>query len=245
VKAAMGLAKLGLLREALAELASLDTDGLTGAEMATIIQVEAAAGDFLVAHDRLRTWLQTRPPDSLGPNAWRVMRVAYPNQYWPEVQAAASYGWDPRVFHALVREESNFNPNIKSHAGACGLSQLMPGTAKGCAKRMGLAFASGQIWDPAVNLKIGAWYLDTLHARYHGNSMLALAGYNAGEGNADRWVAGMPPNAPSDAVIESIDFRETRHYVKRVLSTYQTYRLLYGTADLFPAWVAVMDDAVP
>jgi soluble lytic murein transglycosylase len=148
------------------------------------------------------------------------------------------------VFHALVREESNFNPKIKSHAGACGLSQLMPGTASGSAKRMGIAFSSADIWKPETNLKIGAWYLDTLHTRYKGNSAVALAGYNAGEGNADRWLAANP-NWPTDAWVESITFRETRFYVKRVLSTWQTYRLLYGEGPLFVDWTGFVEDAVP
>lgn len=246
VQDAMGLARVGLVREALTSLATLDQSTLTGAEMAVITLLTADAGDFLLAHDRLRGWLKTHPPETLGPNAYKVLRVAYPNQYWADVQTAASgFGWDPRVFHALVREESNFNPQIKSHAGACGLSQLMPGTASGCAKRMGLAYKSSMIWDVPTNLKIGAWYLDTLHDRYGQNPMLALAGYNAGEGNADRWLAGLPANASTDELVESITFRETRHYVKRVLSTYQTYRLLYGDGALYPDWTKLVVDAVP
>ncbi len=246
VQDAMGLARVGLVREALTSLAALDQSTLTGAEMAVITLLTSDAGDFLLAHDRLRGWLKTHPPETLGPNAYKVLRVAYPNQYWSDIQTAASgFRWDPRVFHSLVREESNFNPKIKSHAGACGLSQLMPGTASGCAKRMGVSYSSSLIWDIPTNLKIGAWYLDTLHTRYGQNPMLALAGYNAGEGNADRWLAAQRANAPTDEIVESITFRETRHYVKRVLSTYQTYRLLYGEGALYPDWSKLVVDAVP
>jgi soluble lytic murein transglycosylase len=245
VRNAQGLVRVGLLRDALVELGTLDEDTLGGSEMAIVTGIQTAAGDFLFAHDRLRNWLKTHPPETLGPNAARVLRQAYPQEWWPEVQEAArGYGWDPRVFHALVREESNFNPEIKSHAGACGLSQLMPGTASGCAKRMGLSFRSTDIWKPETNLKIGAWYLDTLHTRYAGNSALALAAYNAGEGNADRWLAAHP-EWPTDAVVESIPFRETRFYVKRVLTTWQTYRWLYGDGPLFDDWTRFADDAVP
>lgn len=242
---AQGLARVGLVRDALVELDTFDEATLGGSEMAILTGLETAAGDFLVAHDHLRAWLKTHPPETLGPNAYRVLRQAYPEVWWPEVQtAAAGYTWDARVFHALVREESNFNQNIRSHAGACGLSQLMPGTASGCAKRMGLSFHASDIWQPATNLKIGAWYLDTLHQRYRGNSALALAAYNAGEGNADRWLAAHP-DWPTDAVVETITFRETRFYVKRVLSTYQTYRLLYGNGPLYDDWTRFADDAVP
>lgn len=260
---AMGLVRVGLYADALTELASLDQDTLSGSEMALVTGLQGATPTppsattstappavpgpttaWLVAHDRLRGWLKTHPPEELGPNAGRIMRQAYPELWWPEVQTAAKYTWDARVFHALVREESNFNPQIRSHAGACGLSQLMPTTASGSAKRMGLVFRSADIWNPAINLKIGAWYLNTLHTRYHDNSAVALAGYNAGELNADRWLAAHP-DWPTDAYVESITFRETRHYVKRVLSTWQTYRLLYADGPLYADWTRFVDDAVP
>lgn len=244
VRNAFALVRIGLYGDALVELSALDEEALTGSEMAIVTGIQADGGDFLFAHDRLRQWLKTHPPQVLGPNAWKVMVQAYPERWWPEVQAAASYPWDARIFHALVREESNFNPQIKSHAGACGLSQLMPGTASGCAKRMGLSFRSSDIWDPATNLKIGAWYLDTLHSRYKGNSAVALSAYNAGEGNADRWLAAAP-DSPTDMYVESITFRETRMYVKRVLSTWQTYRLLYGEGPLYEDWSRIVEDAVP
>lgn len=244
VENAMGLARVGLLTDALAELEVNDDEEMTGAEIALLTRLMTEAGSFLLAHDRLRTWLKTHPPEALGPNPYRVLRQAYPNRYWDEVKVAAPYAWDARIFHALVREESNFNPQIKSHAGACGLSQLMPTTASGCAKRMGLSYASSKIWDIPTNLKIGAWYLDTLHTRYRGNTALALAGYNAGEGNADRWLAARP-DAPTDLLVETISFRETRHYVKRVMSTWQTYRLLYGDGPLYADHRAFIHDAVP
>lgn len=243
-KNAAGLARVGLVEDAVVELASLDEASLGGAEMAIRTGLTTRAGDFLLAHDQLRGWLKTHPPDTLGPNRWKVMRQAYPLRWWPEVQTAATYGWDPRLFHALVREESNFNPQIRSHAGACGLSQLMPATASTTAKQMGLTWKSSLIWDPATNLRVGAWFLDSLHRRYRGNSALALAAYNAGPGNADRWLA-ENPGAPSDVVVEAIDFRETRQYVKRVSSTWQTYRLLYGTDALYPDLSLFVDRAVP
>lgn len=244
VQNAFGLVRVGLLGDAQVELAELDEASLGGAEMAVVTGIQARAGDFLLAHDRLRSWLKTHPPEAIGPNAWKVMRQAYPQTWWPEVQAAATYGWDPRLFHSLVREESNFNQQIKSHAGACGLSQLMPGTYKGVAARMGLRVASSDIWKPEVNLKIGAYYLNMLHGRYRGNSALALAGYNAGEGNVDKWL-GLRPDWPTDSFVEAIPFRETRHYVKRVMSTWQTYRVLYGEGPLFEDFSPFVEDAVP
>ena len=244
VQNAFGLVRVGLVTDALTELNTLDDAELTGTEMAILTGLMTQSGSFLYAHDRMRTWLKTHPPEVLGPNTYKVLRQAYPNQYWVEVQAAAKYSWDARVFHALVREESNFNPKIKSHAGACGLSQLMPGTASGCAKRMGVSYSSSKIYDIPTNLQIGAWYLDTLHTRYKGNTAFALAGYNAGEGNADRWLAATP-DGPTDQIVETISFRETRHYVKRVMSTWQTYRMLYGDGPLYTDVSPFVFDAVP
>jgi soluble lytic murein transglycosylase len=245
IQNAMGLVRVGLIGDAMVEFAQWDDDDLTGSEMAIVTGAQTAGGDFLMAHDRLRAYLKTHPPSALGPNAWKVMRQAYPEIWWPEVKVAtAGYSWDGRLFHGLVREESNFNKAIKSHAGACGLSQLMPTTASGVAKRMGLSYSSADIWKPEVNLKIGAYYLNGLHARYHNDSALTLAAYNAGEGNVDKWLA-LTPNAPLDEVVEAIPFRETRMYVKRVSSSWQTYRTLYGSGALFVDWSDFMTDAVP
>ncbi len=244
VRRALGLVRTGLVADALAELDALDDDTLSGAEVAIACDLQTRAGKFLYAHDRLRAYLKTHPPETLGPNAWKVMRQAYPLRWWPEVDAAHDYAWDARLFHALVREESNFNPDIESHVGAKGLSQLMPATAASTARRMKLAYRASMIKDPATNLKIGANYLDMLVGRYRGNGPWALAGYNAGEGNADRWLTANP-DAPMDQLVESITFRETRHYVKRVSSSWQTYRLLYENGALYPDLSAFTYDAVP
>ncbi len=242
----LALARLGLVREALAELATVPEAELDGSLSALRLVLETRAGDFLVGHDRLRTWLRAHPPETLGPNAGQVLRVGYPETWWPEVKTAAGgFGWDARLFHALVREESNFNKDIKSHAGACGLSQLMPGTAKTVAKQMGRSYSSSKIYDPDTNLAIGGYYLDSLLDDYGGNPALALASYNAGPGNTDRWLAALPADAPLDTFSETITFRETRHYVKRVTSTWLMYRWLYGEGPVAPDWSAFVVDAVP
>lgn len=244
-QASLALARLGLVREALAELEStpeLETDA---ALSAIRMLIDTRAGNFLVAHDRLRAWLKTHPPTTLGPNEGKVLRVAYPLNWWPEVQVATKgFSWDGRLFHALVREESNFNDRIVSHAGAKGLSQLMPGTAKVVAKQMGRSYSAGQITDPTTNLAIGGYYLDSLIKDHGGDPMLALASYNAGPGNTQRWLEALPANSPVDTWAESITFRETRHYVKRVTSTWLTYRMLYTDAGP-PAWDKFVVDADP
>ena len=174
-----------------------------------------------------------------------MLRYAYPTLYWDLVQeAAAGYAYDPRVFHGLVREESSFNPEIVSWAGARGLSQLMPATAREVARKMGTTVTMDQLFDPKTNLTIGACYFDTLSRQWNGNLFLAVASYNAGPGNVQKWLA-TAGDRPTDEFVERIPIRETRHYVKRVLGTFEMYRTLYDDGAIFPDWSAYMPRAQP
>ncbi|MCP4810436.1 MAG: lytic transglycosylase domain-containing protein [Proteobacteria bacterium] len=243
--AGVQLARLGLYREALAEFDHAGLDAMTPAEIGVVIEQRWAAGDWLMAHDALRTWLRTHPPEQLGESRDKLLLLAYPNKYWELTEkAAAGYGYDPRAFHALVREESNFNKDITSHAGATGLSQLMTPTARSVARWLGLSVTVGQLSDPWTNLRIGTRYFESLSQRYRGNPHMAMAGYNAGEGNVKKWLERFG-NLPTDAWVESIPFRETRHYVKRVSRTWQVYRILYDGQGTFPDLSAYTLVAVP
>ena len=243
--AGLELARLGLVREALAEFEAAGLDNMTPAEVGVVIERRWAAGDWLLAHDALRTWLRSHPVEQLGESRDKLLLLAYPNQYWDLTQKAAEgYSYDPRTFHALVREESNFNKEITSHAGAKGLSQLMPATARSVGRWLGLSVTTDQMTDPWTNLRIGTRYFESLVTRYRGNPYLAMAGYNAGEGNVKKWMERFG-NLPTDAWVESIPYRETRHYVKRVTRTWQTYHLLYDGGSTFPDHTAYVLVAVP
>lgn len=249
VQRGLALARLGLAKDAMAELDALDPAELTASENALIAGIMERY-DWVAGHERLHHFLLHHPPSTLHTDRLQVMRLAYPNAYWDEVQeamaASADVGrdFDPRVFHALVREESSFNPNAVSWAGARGLCQLMPRTARSIARSMGRSVTSADLLDPATNLALGARYLRQLADRYDGNLFLAVAGYNAGEGNVNRWLADHG-DRPTDEFIEQIPLRETRNYVKRVLGTYQVYRAMYGPDPLFPDWSATNAQAKP
>lgn len=234
---ALALARLGLAQESLDELSSMSGNEQNPTLAAIRTRIESRR-DWVVAHDRLHKYLLNHPPSTYSANQLPVLQTAYPNRYWDLVQEAADgYGYDARVFHALVREESSFNKDIVSWAGARGLSQLMPATARRVGGWLGITVTRDSSFDPLTNLQIGSRYMEYLQARFKGNMFLAVGGYNAGEGNIDRWLRERG-NTPTDEFIENIPYRETRGYVKRVLGTYQLYHTLYDSGPLFIDWSA-------
>jgi soluble lytic murein transglycosylase len=161
--------------------------------------VVLAAAVFYVVH--------TNPP-------W-YERIRYPLDYSQYVRVhAAEHGLDPAFLAAVIYSESKFHADAVSSSGAIGLMQLTPTTARGIAIRTGgSAFRTQDLYDPDINIRYGAWYLDNLFKKY-GSETLVLAAYNAGQGNVDRWRARG----------EGIQFPETRAYVKRVEHLTSVYR---------------------
>ena len=148
---------------------------------------------------------------------------------WPrEVgEAAVRAGVDRFLVAAVAREESNFFPGARSRAGARGLMQLMPDTARGLALRRGLTFGDGDLLDePAPNLQLGAAYLAALLAEFP-DPRLAAAAYNAGPLRVREWWAARRSD-DVELFVEQIPFDETRHFVKRVTVSWEEYRRLYG-----------------
>jgi soluble lytic murein transglycosylase len=134
------------------------------------------------------------------------------------------------MIHAIARQESQFDRKIVSRAGARGLMQLMPGTARDVAGKTGVAYNASSLDDPTFNASLGSWYFGRLMDRYSGNYVLSVAAYNAGAGNVNKWlVANGDPRLPGADVlawIEAIPFKETRDYVQRVLENAVVYDLL-------------------
>ncbi len=135
---------------------------------------------------------------------------------------------DPALTHAIIRQESVFNPNIESRAGAMGLMQLMPATAKAEAARLGITHDTAWLFSkPEHNVRLGQSYLNRMLDRYDGSLPLAIAAYNAGPGNVDEWLMtiGDPRQTGNDLEwMENIPFKETRSYVQRVLENYTIYQ---------------------
>lgn len=156
------------------------------------------------------------------------LRARYPLQYRTIIEAhSVNYGLEPALVAAVIYTESRFDPNAESSAGAVGLMQLLPETAQGIADRTGGGkFQTNDLYDPELNLRYGCWYLTTLRDKYadHPQALeLALAAYNAGQGNVDRWLDATPVGQPV-----RIRFRETRDYVQRVEALRLIYQQAYG-----------------
>ena len=168
-----------------------------------MLLVVAAAGAFV--------YLQhTEPP-------WYA-RLWYPLRYASIVRGhAQNYDLNPALLAAVIEQESKFRADAKSSAGAIGLMQLQPATAKGIAIRTGgTKFVLSDLYDPELNVRYGAWYLHHLLLKY-GDERLALAAYNAGQENVDRWRAQG----------EGVQFPETRAYIDKVERLKGIYRRAY------------------
>ncbi|MBN9021474.1 MAG: lytic transglycosylase domain-containing protein, partial [Rhizobiales bacterium] len=141
------------------------------------------------------------------------------------------------MVYAIARQESSFNPAAVSGAGARGLLQLMPATAKSMAKLVGVSFSQDRLTsDPAYNAQLGAAFLGKLKESYGGSFIMTFAAYNAGPSRVTAWVKkyGDPRDPNVDAVnwVERIPFTETRNYVQRVMENMQVYRARLGQSAL-------------
>ena len=151
------------------------------------------------------------------PGWWQ--RLWYPLHYKQIVRGHAhNYDLDPALLAAVIYQESKFKADAESKSGAIGLMQLLPDTAKGIAIHTGgSAFRVDDLYDPELNVRYGAWYLRHLLRKYD-DEQTALAAYNAGQDNVDRWRrSGL-----------GIQFPETRAYVNRVEELKKIYRDAYG-----------------
>jgi soluble lytic murein transglycosylase len=143
-------------------------------------------------------------------------------------QQANDKNLDPALIAAVIYVESRFRDQT-SHAGAKGLMQIMPSTADYIARKSGgTQFVQGDLATPQINISYGSWYLRYLLDHYHGNTILALAAYNAGEGKVDEWWRRAADRGERFRVADHIPFPETRSYVEKVLEARGSYRREYA-----------------
>lgn len=172
-----------------------------------------ALGVLVVAIVGAFQYLKAGPPDF-------VQKVHYPLHYDAIVRGhARNYHLDPALLAAVIYQESKFDPHVRSKSGAIGLMQLLPSTAKGIAIHTGGSkFRTSDLDDPEINVRYGSWYLRHLLDKY-GDEQTALAAYNAGQNNVDKWRANG----------SGIGFAETRAYVDKVEKLKRIYRDIYAS----------------
>ena len=140
---------------------------------------------------------------------------------------ADEYSLDRHLVYALIKAESSFDPDALSHKGAVGLMQVTGETALWCAEKIGDITLAERMNEPEVNLKIGCFYLNYLLNRYSGSETAALAAYNAGASNADKWLSDSEHSQDGES-LSSSPFPETDKYLKKVMLYKKEYEFLYN-----------------
>ena len=153
------------------------------------------------------------------------LRAIYPRPFYNEVSKwAKEYNLPEYIMYALIRSESFFRPLVISHAGAIGLSQLMPATAKDIARA--LKISDYDVTNPDTNIRFGSYYLSRMLKKFDGHLMPSMCSYNAGPIAVSRWLK-KNTIKEEDLFVETIPYDETRNYGKKLLSTACIYGLLY------------------
>jgi soluble lytic murein transglycosylase len=172
-----------------------------------------------------------------------VLDIAYPTIALPAWRINGTVP-ESALIMGLTRQESEFDPEAQSSAGARGLMQLMPATASLTARRHAIPYGGkADLFTPSTNLQLGMAHVSDLLVDFAGSYILSIAAYNAGGGRSNQWIGtyGDPRNASADALdwIERIPFSETRNYVQRVLENTQVYRAVLAGR---PVPVGVLND---
>jgi soluble lytic murein transglycosylase len=184
-------------------------------------------------HERLHN-IKSIAPDYLAmsledapPAFWELL---FPLPYQKDlVRDARQQNLDPYIVAALIRQESEFNPQALSAKHAYGLTQVEPATGRSLARRAGVRrFSNRSLFQPATNLKLGTYYLRALLDQWGGQWEQTLASYNAGKSRVNDWITWNTYREPAEFV-ESIPFTETREYVEAVLRNAAVYRQLYAS----------------
>lgn len=166
---------------------------------------------------------------NIPPRFWEIL---FPLNYWENIRTEAERrGVDPYLMASIIRQESGFEPTTVSNAGAVGLMQIMPAEASRIAEKGGLAEVTREtLFDPSVNIAVGAAEYRQKLDLMNGNDVLAIAAYNAGEDAVGRWLSQTPID-DLDTFVESIPYAETRLYVKTVTRNRFEYRRIYAAGS--------------
>jgi len=222
------LIEAGLLEEARIEIGLLAGRARSLDDRLEIARLSSAAEDYHRAERAVLDPYAERLARGLEPGREALWWFAWPTAFAELVTASSQRrGINPALLYAVMREESGFRPRALSTAGARGLTQIMPATGERLAESLGLPdHQPDDLFTPALNLLLGAHYLEQLLERFDGRISAAVASYNAGPGAVERWIE-THPGMEDDEWVEAIPYDQTRKYVKRVLRSQQVYEALY------------------
>ena len=210
------LVELGVIKYGVAEFRALPEDPLINWKIAKVFHINGLSWLAIPYAKRI---------DFKGPIPREIAEVLYPVNFLPTIQKESEVqNIDKFLMLALIREESHFNPDAVSVSNAMGLTQVIPPTGRGIAKKLGVKRYS--LFDPQTSIKFGAFYIAQCLQDFNGNMELAIASYNGGPHNVKKWIAERD-TAIMDEWVENIPFKETRRYVRKVLGTYFAYKMLY------------------
>ena len=222
----------------------------TVAEQFTDGVMSLAKGDNLLGINKIAT-LEDReiPPEKAEYNTLSqkltYWQARYPFPFLQEIEYWSSQRQlNPLLVTALIRQESRFEPKIRSVAGAVGLMQVMPGTSEWIAEKIKLEQYNTEI--PKDNILLGTWFLNYTHQQYDNNSLFAIASYNAGPNAVSKWRDRFQINDP-DEFVEAIPYEETKGYVRQVFGNYWNYLRLYNpeVSQLVAKYAASHPKAAP
>ena len=244
---ALALLAVGEIERAEIELHSLTLD----AEPKLVSAVLALADDARLPDLALRVANSVRD-DSLRDRVRGLDGALYPVPSW---QPKGGFTVDPALVYAFIRQESRFNPRARSRAGALGLMQLMPATARAMARRYASPADARRLFQPEINIMLGQHYLRSLmeYGAIGPNLFLVAAAYNSGPGNLQRWQREVNYNDDPLLFIASIPVRETRLFIERVMANLWIYQMRLGqktpsldalASHRWPLYVSV-DSSVP
>jgi soluble lytic murein transglycosylase len=233
IKAAIELIRLGLISHARAELDH------TRPKTTEADWIAALLYDRIGEHTKSYRIARWKHPEhtSIWPTSGQAERWKLANPRPPKFRrwvqdAAKSNGIDESYIWAVIQTESAFRTGAVSFADAVGLMQLIEPTGQAMAKRLGIKgkVNKRRLREPELNIRLGSHFLKRLSSRFSGHPALMAAAYNAGPGRPKKWTARWP-GIEIDAYVEKIPFRETRRYVKSVVTAWMRYRALYQGAD--------------
>ncbi len=225
------LIKAGLYEEAIRDVsAKLRLHPAPEGADRVLASLNLAVGRPDLGHWNMKKHLRGNWPDVYTLRDWGT---AFPLNYMEYAHEwGTKYNVDPFLVQAIIRQESGFRESVKSYAGAVGLMQLMPGTARYTAKvflepEQGQKYRRRDLIKPEKNIQLGSMYIRVHTAHASDTVALALAGYNAGGKPLKRWVR-QYGDREMDAWVESITYKEARGYVRKVMTSYLRYSWLYG-----------------